>query len=41
MDGSPFSPEAAHLIASNGGVHDQMLEVIREFRARRARKGTD
>jgi myo-inositol-1(or 4)-monophosphatase len=41
MDGSPFSPDAAHLVASNGGVHDQMLDVIRVFRASRARKGTD
>lgn len=29
MDGSPFDPVAAHLVASNGLVHDEMLEVIR------------
>ena len=33
MDGSPFDPAAAHLVASNGHVHEQMLEVIRDFRA--------
>jgi myo-inositol-1(or 4)-monophosphatase len=41
MDGSPFNPAAAHLVASNGHVHDEMLSVIREFRAERARKRTD
>lgn len=41
MDGTPFDPAAAHLIASNGHVHDAMLDVIREFRAERARKRTD
>jgi myo-inositol-1(or 4)-monophosphatase len=40
MDDTPFDPAAAHLIASNGRVHDQMLAVIREFRAARARKRT-
>jgi myo-inositol-1(or 4)-monophosphatase len=28
MDGSPFDPVAAHLVASNGPVHDAMLQVI-------------
>ena len=37
MDGSPFDPEAGHLVASNGRVHDAMLAVIREFRAGRGR----
>lgn len=41
MDGSPFDPAVAHLVASNGRVHDQMLAVIGEFRAQRARKRTD
>jgi myo-inositol-1(or 4)-monophosphatase len=36
MDGSPFDPSAAHLVASNGRIHDQLLAVIREFRAGRA-----
>ena len=41
MDGSPFEAAAGHLVASNGHVHDDMLAVIREFRATRARKGTE
>ena len=32
MDGSPFDPVAAHLVASNGHVHEQMLEIIRQYR---------
>jgi len=40
MDGSPFDPAAAHLVASNGRVHEEMLAVIREFRDRRTQKGT-
>ena len=41
MDGSPFDSVAGHLVASNGGVHDQMLDVIRTFEAERTRKRTD
>jgi myo-inositol-1(or 4)-monophosphatase len=33
MDGSPFDPVAAHLVASNGRVHDEVLDVIRGFRS--------
>jgi myo-inositol-1(or 4)-monophosphatase len=33
MDGTPFDPAAGHLIASNGPLHDEMLRVIREYRA--------
>jgi myo-inositol-1(or 4)-monophosphatase len=40
MDGSAFDPAAAHLVASNGPVHDDMLAVIREFRVDRARNRT-
>jgi myo-inositol-1(or 4)-monophosphatase len=40
MDGSPFDPAAAHLVASNGRVHEQMLTVIHAVHARRARNGT-
>ena len=40
MDGSAFDPSAAHLVASNGPIHDEMLTVIREFRAGRARNRT-
>ncbi len=32
-DGSPFEIAAAHLVASNGRIHDAMLTVIRECRA--------
>ena len=41
IDGSPFDPAAAHLLASNGRVHDQILAVIRDVRAGRSRKETD
>jgi myo-inositol-1(or 4)-monophosphatase len=34
MDGSHFDPAAAHLVASNGHVHDAMLGVIRDVRER-------
>jgi myo-inositol-1(or 4)-monophosphatase len=32
MDGTAFDPVAAHLVASNGHVHEQMLEIIRQYR---------
>ena len=41
MDGSPFDPAAAHLVASNGHVHDAVLDVVRSFRANRARQRTE
>jgi myo-inositol-1(or 4)-monophosphatase len=41
MDGSAFDPVAAHLVASNGCVHDAMLDVIRKFRAGRAQQRTE
>ena len=41
MDGSPFDPSAAHLVASNGHVHGAVLDVIRSFRAGRARQRTE
>ena len=41
MDGSPFNPAAAHLVASNGQVHEAVLNVIRAYRAGRARQRTD
>jgi myo-inositol-1(or 4)-monophosphatase len=40
MDATPFDAAAAHLIASNGRIHDEMLAVIREFRVERARNRT-
>jgi myo-inositol-1(or 4)-monophosphatase len=36
-DGSPFEIAAAHLVASNGRIHDEVLTVIGEHRAARAR----
>ena len=41
MDGTPLDLASPHLIASNGYVHDQMLAVIVDFRASRARNRTD
>jgi myo-inositol-1(or 4)-monophosphatase len=35
MDGAAFDARAGHLVASNGRVHDAMLEVIRDSRAGR------
>jgi len=40
MDGSPFDTAAGHLIASNGLVHEQVVDVIRAFRAARAPERT-
>lgn len=36
MNGRPFDPAASHLVASNGHVHDEMLQVIEDFRRDRA-----
>ena len=41
MDGSPFSATAGHLVASNGGIHDEMLAIIREFHDERSRNRTE
>jgi myo-inositol-1(or 4)-monophosphatase len=38
MDGGAFDPAAAHLVASNGAVHDAMLEIIRGVRDRRPKR---
>ena len=38
MDGSRFDPAAAHLVASNGRIHDRMLQVIADAEERRARR---
>lgn len=35
MDGTPFDPASAHLVASNGIVHGEMLGVIASERQRR------
>jgi myo-inositol-1(or 4)-monophosphatase len=34
IDGTPFSSRAGHTVASNGRLHEQMLEIVRAFRAR-------
>ena len=34
MDGSPFDPAAAHLVASNGRIHEAMLQVIKRAKAK-------
>ena len=35
LAGEPFQSRGGHVLASNGLLHDPMLEVIREFRGRR------
>jgi myo-inositol-1(or 4)-monophosphatase len=40
LGGERFDPAAGQLVASNGRVHDEMLAVIGEFRARRPPDGT-
>jgi myo-inositol-1(or 4)-monophosphatase len=40
MDGARFDPAAAHLVASNGRIHEDMLGVIRSFRTGRAQQRT-
>jgi len=34
MDGSPFTSRGGHVLATNGAVHDAMLDVIRAFHGR-------
>jgi myo-inositol-1(or 4)-monophosphatase len=41
MDGSPFNPASAHLVASNGHLHREMLAVIADSAAGRARNRTN
>jgi myo-inositol-1(or 4)-monophosphatase len=36
-DGAPFASRAGHVLATNGYVHDEMLRVIRDFRAQSSR----
>ena len=36
MDGGRFDPAAAHLVASNGHIHEEMTRLIAEYRDRRA-----
>lgn len=39
-EGGPFVPADGHILASNGHIHDEMVEVIRDYRATRARTRT-
>ena len=39
-DGEPFASRGGHVLATNGHIHEAMLDVIRMFRAGRARKVT-
>jgi myo-inositol-1(or 4)-monophosphatase len=41
LDGRPFVLRTGRLLASNGHIHDQMLETIATWRADRSRKRTD
>ena len=41
LRGRPFSPFDGDILASNGRLHAQMLEVVREFTAQRSRDRTD
>jgi myo-inositol-1(or 4)-monophosphatase len=40
-DGDPFTSRGGHVLATNGHLHDVMLEVITSFRAGRAPKRTE
>ena len=40
LDGSVFQSRGGSVLATNGRIHDAMLEVIQEDRLRRARNGT-
>jgi myo-inositol-1(or 4)-monophosphatase len=41
MDGEPFRSRGGHVLATNGRVHDAMLEVIQAHARRRAPQRTD
>ena len=41
MRGQPFACRAGEVLASNGPLHDDMVEVIQQFAASRARNRTD
>jgi hypothetical protein len=40
VNGAPFASRAGHVLASNGRIHQPMLDVIAAFRAGRAPKRT-
>jgi len=33
VDGAPYNSRSGSVLATNGGIHDEMLDVIREFHA--------
>jgi myo-inositol-1(or 4)-monophosphatase len=35
LDGGPWDARGAHLLASNGHLHEQLLEIVADFRRRR------
>ena len=41
LDGGTFTPRGGHILATNGPLHGQMLDVVSSFRAARARNRTD
>jgi myo-inositol-1(or 4)-monophosphatase len=41
MDGQPFDSRVGQVLATNIHLHEPMLEIVRAFRARRARERTD
>ena len=41
LDGRPFTPFDGNVLASNGVLHDPMLEVVRGFAGARSRNRTD
>jgi myo-inositol-1(or 4)-monophosphatase len=41
MDGKPFSSRGGEVLATNGRLHDAMLDVIAAFRDRRGRASSD
>jgi fructose-1,6-bisphosphatase/inositol monophosphatase family enzyme len=40
LSGQPFQPRSGRLVASNGRIHDAMLETIAQFQAERSRNRT-
>jgi myo-inositol-1(or 4)-monophosphatase len=41
MDGSPFDVHSEQVLATNGRIHEEMLDVVAVFEAGRARQRTD
>ncbi len=41
IEGEPWAPHAGHVLASNGQIHADMVEVIRRFRSPRSRMRTN